>query len=175
MFVVSLKATKSKLLVLSLASLAVVLLIAFLVTPKAAHTATPQVPTEPGLTNPVDLLNQLKSGNVSAATNEERVAFLNKLGWEVSANPVEAKELTIPDKFDSVLAGYNKVQKLQGLDLERYRGKTVKRWSYSVTNYPGTQESVRANILVYNNKIIGGDVSSTSLNGFMQGFSRPSA
>jgi hypothetical protein len=32
-------------------------------------------------------------------------------------------------------------------------------------------QNVRANLLVYNNKVVGGDVSSVALDGFMQGLS----
>ena len=51
-----------------------------------------------------------------------------------------------------------------------FRGKTVKRWTYDVTNYPDNRPNVKANILVYDNKIIGGDICSLELDGFMHGF-----
>ena len=62
------------------------------------------------------------------------------------------------------------MQKKQGLDLEKYKGKTAKRYSYVVTNYPGVPEGVRANMVVYNDKIIAGDICSLELDGFMHGF-----
>ncbi len=54
--------------------------------------------------------------------------------------------------------------------MTKYAGKRCKRYSYSVLNYPEEPEDVRANILVYNGKIIGGDVCSLKLDGFMHGF-----
>ena len=41
-----------------------------------------------------------------------------------------------------------------------------------IENYPGQAEGVRANILVYKNKVIGGDVCSVELDGFMHGFAQ---
>lgn len=107
--------------------------------------------------------------SLSAATNEERVAFFSQFGWKVNAEPVETKEIVIPEKFNDVYNSYNKIQKDQGLDLTPYAGKTCKQWVYLVTNYPQTPE-VRGTILVYGNRVIGGDLSTAALDGFMTGF-----
>ena len=54
-----------------------------------------------------------------------------------------------------------------GLDLSRYKRKDVMRYTYQVENYPDYQGVVYANILVYKNKIIGGDICSADVNGFV--------
>ena len=105
-----------------------------------------------------------------AQTNEQRIAFLKQFGWEVAADPAEVVEVCIPTEFDEVYEKYNIIQKKQGFDLADYKGKRVKRWSYEVTNYPNTPQNVRANLLVLDGRIIGGDVCSIELNGFMHGF-----
>ncbi len=102
-------------------------------------------------------------------TNEQRLAFLLGYGWEADTEAVEVREITIPDVFDDVYLKYNEVQKAQGMDLERYRGKTCRQWIYNVTNYPA-QGTVRASLLVLDGKIIGGDLSSTELDGFLCAF-----
>lgn len=107
--------------------------------------------------------------SLSAATNEERVAFLGQFGWKVTAEPVEIKEVLIPAKFDDVYINYNNIQKEQGLDLAPYAGKTCKQWIYAVTNYPQVPE-VRATLLVYGDRVVGGDLSTAALDGFMTGF-----
>ena len=48
--------------------------------------------------------------SLSAATNEERVAFLDQFGWKVTTEPVEIKEVQIPVKFDDVYINYNNIQ-----------------------------------------------------------------
>ena len=78
--------------------------------------------------------------------------------------------MQIPKEFDDVFTNYNAIQKTQGCNLEKYAGKRCKRYTYVVTNYPGQTDNVRANILVYKDKVIGGDVCSLELGGFMHGF-----
>lgn len=115
--------------------------------------------------------------NLRALTAEERIAFLSQYGWNVSPDPLEVSEVLIPEEFDETYEGYNELQKAQNeLDLSKYAGKRVKRWTYEITNYPGYENSpglIRANLLVYDGLVIGGDVCSVELSGFMHGFSPP--
>lgn len=108
---------------------------------------------------------------LKASTNEERMNFISQLGWEVDETSVEVCEVIIPEEFDSVYTDYNEIQKTQGFDLTEYAGKRVKRWTYTVKNYSGYEntELVHINLLVYDDKIIGGDICSVELNGFMHG------
>lgn len=110
--------------------------------------------------------------NYSAANAEERIVFLSQFGWEVTEDPVEVAEVIIPSAFDEVYSEYNKIQTGQELDLEPYANIRVKRWTYVVKNYPGYdgKDCIRANILVYDGRVIGGDICSTELDGFMHGF-----
>ncbi len=113
---------------------------------------------------------------MKASTAEERTAFFSQFGWEINEDPCEVKEVVIPTEFDDVYTEYNAIQKEQGLDLEKYKGARVKLWSYEIKNYPGYENSngvIRGNILVYEGTVIGGDVSSTELSGFMHTFYRP--
>ena len=105
-------------------------------------------------------------------TNEDRVNFLSQFGWQVKSEPVESAEITIPEEFDKVFTGYNEIQKRQGLDLSRYKNKNVMRYTYEITNYNGEDGKVYANVIVYRNKVIGGDVCSANVNGFIHGFEK---
>lgn len=106
--------------------------------------------------------------------NEDRLTFIRSFGWETATEPIEIEEVLIPTVFDEVYEQYNLLQKENGYDLTAYMGKRVKRYTYQITNYPDKpEENVRVNLLVYNNRVIGGDVSSTSLSGFMHGFENP--
>ncbi|MBE6871369.1 MAG: DUF4830 domain-containing protein [Ruminococcaceae bacterium] len=107
-------------------------------------------------------------------TNEDRVEFLKAFGWEVDIQPAEVVETVIPEEFPAVFERYNEIQKAQGLDLTKYKGKTVKRWTYRVTNYPDAQGEVHANVIVYKDRIIAGDICSTAASGFVHGFSAES-
>ena len=105
-------------------------------------------------------------------TNEDRIKFLEQFGWRVAERPVEEVEVTIPEKFDKVFTGYNEIQKRQGLDLSKYHGKNVMRYTYEITNYEGESGKVYANVIVYRNKVIGGDVCSANVGGFIHGFEK---
>ncbi len=107
-------------------------------------------------------------------TEEDRVNFLSQFGWTVSKEPMEVAEITLPSEFDKVFSDYNEIQKRQGLDLSRYKKKNVTRYTYEVTNYgPDAGDAkVYANIIVYRNKVIGGDICSADVNGFIHGFEK---
>lgn len=101
-------------------------------------------------------------------TNEDRIEFLEQFGWEISPNSIEIVEVMIPEEFDAVYENYNKLQSELGLDLQKYKGKRVKRYTYKVLNHPKVSNTeVRANILIYKNEVIAGDIMTTSIEGFM--------
>lgn len=110
-----------------------------------------------------------------AKTDAERAAFIAQFGWEVEAEPLEITEVVIPEEFDDVYTRYNELQKQQGYDLEKQKGERVKRYTYRVMNYPDAEQEVHISLMVLDGKVIGGDVSSTALGGFMQGFAKDSA
>ncbi len=102
-------------------------------------------------------------------TAEDRITLLKQLGWEVQEDPVEFREITIPEEFDPIYSEYNELQKKQGLNLEKFAGKRVMKYSYVVLNHPSGEENVVATLLIYKNKLIGGDVASANREGFLQG------
>jgi hypothetical protein len=105
----------------------------------------------------------------SIKTNEDRVKYLESFGWKVKAQPKEEQEVVIPREFTKVYANYASLQKKQGFELANYGGMEAKRYTYEILNYPSGEKGVVADIIVYRNTIIAGDVQSTALNGFMHG------
>ena len=158
MMILTAKLSKSKLITAAVVILAAIVCIVLLVSssggsePAAADAHDPQ-----------------------AKTNEDRIAFLASYGWDVESEPVQTQEVRIPEEFNDVLTRYNEIQMEQGFDLSKLAGKQVKRYVYRVTNYPDTQNEVLATLIVYKNKVIGGDVSSSVQDGFIHGFEMPSA
>ena len=116
--------------------------------------------------------NDTKINYKNIKTNDDRISFLKQFGWSVNPEPLEAANVIIPKDFDAVYKKYNDVQKTQSLNLEKYRNKAVKRYTYQVMGYPGYAGTVYANLLVYGDKVIGGDICSAELNGFMHGFDK---
>ena len=106
-------------------------------------------------------------------TEADVVSFLEQFGWTVEEKPLESIEIRIPNQFDKVMNAYNELQKNQGLDLSRYKDKDVMRYTFRVTNYPGYSGTVYANVIVFKNKVIGGDICSSDVMGFINGFQYP--
>ncbi len=107
------------------------------------------------------------------SSNEDRVAFLKQFGWETDGTVVEEVTMKIPAEFDKVMNTYNELQKKMGLDLSKYKGKEVTRYTYAITNYPNYDGTVYANVIVYKKRVVGGDVSSSDVEGFIGTFEFP--
>lgn len=92
--------------------------------------------------------------------------YLRDLGYEVS-DSFTKKRVTLPDEFDAVYENYNALQTECGFDLTPFRGQECEVYTYDIYNHPfGT---CRADIMVHDGQIIGGDISSVNLSGFMTG------
>ena len=125
----------------------------------------------------VSILGGNKAENTSVTTmsdNDNRVAFLQSLGWQVTTSPKEANQVKIPSEMTPAYSRYNDLQKSHGYDLSKYAGKTVMRYVYEVTNYPNAEQPVYATLLVHKNKIIGGDITDTGTKGAIQGLQQAS-
>lgn len=106
-------------------------------------------------------------------TSEDRVKYLESYGWLVQDEPLAVEELLIPAVLDESYNDYLALQKEQGFDLTKYAGERVKRYSYLILNYPTGERGVQAGLLIYKNTVIGGDVLSAQLDGFIHGLSMP--
>ena len=103
---------------------------------------------------------------VTKVNGEEEVrGFLRQFGWE-AAELVDSARVTIPSEFDPVYEEYNTLQKKQGFDLSKYKRKTVDRYTFTIGNYKGYSGAVLADVIVYKNKVIGGDICSADVKGF---------
>lgn len=103
---------------------------------------------------------------LSAFSKPDLSSFLSDLGYEFSENSTQ-KTFTIPKVFDMVYNNYNEIQKDAGYDLSLYKGKECVMYTYEIYNHPFGK--CNANIIVYKHKIIGGDISSVNIDGFMTG------
>ena len=109
-----------------------------------------------------------RSAEVKCGGSEDGAQWLLDQGWETDG-AASQMEVLIPGKFDQIYESYNDIQKGQGFDISRYRGETVTKYTYLVKNYPGEPDGVAANLLVYQGRIIGADLCSLQLGGFLKG------
>lgn len=96
-----------------------------------------------------------------------RIRFLSALGYNAGASTEEEAEVKIPMEFNDVYENYNNIQKEIGTDLHNYLGADCIRYTYTIENTDDGGE-LRANLLVYQGRIIGGDICSTALDGEMK-------
>ena len=106
-------------------------------------------------------------------SNQDRIDYLSAYGWQVSEEPLSTQELLIPEEMDDSYTEYLALQNGQGFDLQKYAGKRVKRYTYEVLNYPTGETGVQANLLICKNTVIGGEVLSPQLDGFLHGLAMP--
>ena len=99
-------------------------------------------------------------------TASDRIEFLNSQGLKVKEEAMVEENYTMPEDFDRVISGYNEIQKAQGLDLAKYKGRRITHYAYEVTNYD-SEGTVYVNLLVHRNKIIAADISSLADGGFV--------
>lgn len=89
--------------------------------------------------------------------------IVKQMGYEdVCETPYEIVEISIPEEFNDVYIRYNNLLKKEGYDLSSYKGKKCKRYTYLIPS-----QNARANIIVYKGKVVGGDISSITIDGIM--------
>ena len=109
----------------------------------------------------------ISNRDLNAITNADRLSFIKDLGYTVINNEPCVKDVNIPEVFLDVYKRYNQIQQAAGYDLSLYNGCAVKIYTYNIdTPNDYTGECV-VNLIVYKNRVIGGDISSTALGGFM--------
>lgn len=121
---------------------------------------------------PSEKNNGISQIDLVGNTEEERISFLKKMGYEITDTEPQKRDVVIPFEFNDVYENYNALQKKQGFDLSKYSGCRVISYCYEVKNYEGYDKTVYANILVYEGKIIGGDIAAAELDGFMHSFDK---
>jgi len=165
MFIYSLRASTLKFFgIISVTLVALIAIIAFV--PVYAEGNNPSVNASAEASGKTEYSYDKVKGVADA------INFLSQFGWTVDGGRAETAEVTIPAEFDKVFAGYNEIQKAQGLDLSKYKKKELIRYTFEVTNYEGYEGKVYANVLVYRNKVVGGDICSADVSGFVHGFEK---
>ena len=100
-------------------------------------------------------------------TADDRIGFISQFGLTADENSEEYEEFRVPENFDRVIAGYNEIQKRQGLDITKYKNKKVVRYTYEGERGEN-REPVYVNLVIYKGTVIACDVSSTTPEGFVE-------
>ncbi|MCL2053589.1 MAG: DUF4830 domain-containing protein [Oscillospiraceae bacterium] len=105
---------------------------------------------------------------LAMSSNAERVKFLNEQGFIVNPDPILKEDVVIPSQINDTYAEYVRLLTEQGFNIKPYMGRTVLRLSYEILNYPDFPEGVTANMLIADDRLIGGDISMSGESGFIR-------
>lgn len=94
-------------------------------------------------------------------TNEKRVEYIKTLDVTLISDDCTSKTVVIPREFSAVYNKYNALQKQAGYDLARFKGKEVTVYTYNC------EDNKAVNLIIFKDKLIGGDIAETSLGGSM--------
>lgn len=98
---------------------------------------------------------------------EGRCAYIARFGLQADPASEEIKEVELPEVFDAVLESYNTLQLSAGCDLREAAGKRCLCCSYDLVGYPGWDGRVIATLYIYRSRVIGGDIHTADVRGFM--------
>jgi len=100
---------------------------------------------------------------------EDAMRYLSGFGWETASEPSSVRTVQIPAQFSKSYDDYNSLQLKQGFDLTQYRSRAVTVYTFKLCNHPDS-DNVFANVMVCDGIVIGGDLVSYDINGFLTGF-----
>lgn len=91
--------------------------------------------------------------------------YFNIRGWDVEK--ISDETVRIPEKFNETYQRYYEVLKENGFDIEKYKGKEVRRVLFLVKNFGGSSE-VHAELLLDGGKLIGSALIENKPDGFIK-------
>ena len=110
----------------------------------------------------------IKADGIDGSTNALRIEYISGLGYTADETAVSVKEIVIPEIFSDVYLKYNRLQQTAGFDLSRYKGDRACVYTYRLSD----SEDTVINLIVSDNNIIGGDISSVRIDGEMKALER---
>lgn len=94
------------------------------------------------------------SGNKIESAQDIQTWFTG-YGLDVDAATIAADKVKIPRRWDDSFSAFNGVVQQSGMDLARYKGKTVEKWSALLPAASSGETSRYGVLLVYKKKAVG--------------------
>ena len=145
MFVFNFKVTDSKKVFTIFAVASVVVAIVCIICMISVQNSLPDTAT----------CDELGSYSLKCDKDDEQCAFLEQFGL-LPVKITDSCEVIIPTDFNDTYEEYNKLQKEIGLDLEKFKGKSVQKVTYELKN----SKAKYAVLLIYKGKVIGGHLTN---------------
>ena len=104
----------------------------------------------------------ISTRTVAAAATTNRIesaqdiqTWFTGYGLDVDGASITADKVKIPRKWDDSFSAFNGVVQQSGMDLARYKGKTVEKWTALIPAASSGETSRYGVLLVYKKKAIG--------------------
>lgn len=94
------------------------------------------------------------SGNKIESAQDIQTWFTG-YGLDVDAATIAADKVKIPRRWDDSFSAFNGVVQQSGMDLTRYKGKTVEKWTALIPAASSGETSRYGVLLVYKKKAVG--------------------
>ena len=117
--------------------------------------------------SPRSLLSTGDMLDVSQTKGREK--YLASYGWEIDPDSEEERNVLLPKSFEGAVGEYADMQTRQGYDFASYAGLECRQYTYTVNNYEGCGGTVYATLYIKGTRVIGGDIHSADIGGFMHG------
>ena len=97
-------------------------------------------------------VNSNKQSSIKLNNFDERMSYIASLGY----NAQEEKEsaVFIPNEVPEVFEDYNRKQQESGFNLLNFKGKTLKRYTYSCS------DNVTVTLFLYENILVGREIKN---------------
>lgn len=145
MFVFNFKVTNSKKVFAIFAIASVAVAIVCIISMISVQNSLPDTAT----------CDELGCYSLKCDKDDEQSTFLEQFGLS-SEKITDSCEVTIPKDFNDTYEQYNELQKEIGLDLEKFKGKSVQKVTYELKNC----KTKFAVLLIYKGKVIGGHLTN---------------
>ena len=104
----------------------------------------------------------ISSRTVAAAASVDKIrsaqdiqTWFTGYGLDVDGASITADKVKIPRKWDDSFSAFNGVVQQSGMDLARYKGKTVEKWTALIPAASSGENSRYGVLLVYREKAVG--------------------
>lgn len=145
MFVFNFKVTDSKNVFTIFAVVSVAVAIVCIISMISVQNSLPDTAT----------CDELGCYSLKCDKDDEQCAFLEQFGLSPVKN-TDSCEVTVPTDFNDTYEEYNELQKEIGLNLEKFKGKSVQKVTYELKN----SKTKYAVLLIYKGKVIGGHLTN---------------
>ena len=104
----------------------------------------------------------ISTRTVAAAAGVNRIesaqdiqTWFTGYGLDVDGTSITADKVKIPRKWDDSFSAFNGVVQQSGMDLTRYKGKTVEKWTALIPAASSGETSRYGVLLVFRKKVVG--------------------